>query len=86
VLWPGGRPVGTSGRFRRHGAGVDDIGVGPLVKSGQIMAAQDKLPLKGLCFVLIDLAAQGINGNFHRESSWTKAKTGEIPVVFPLCL
>ena len=50
------------------GAGVDDIGVGRVLKRDERMAAARQLLLHGLRLILVDLAAEGIDGNSHGNS------------------
>ena len=53
---------------RRHGAGVDEIGVAVVgIRSADVAKGQ-KLLLHGLRFILIDLAAKRITLKFHRVS------------------
>ena len=51
------------------GAGVDDIGVGLLLKGHENVAPGSEHLLQCLSFVLIDLAAEGIKSNFHSRKS-----------------
>ena len=48
------------------GTGVDDVGVGFGFKVRQGVAPALQFQLHGSRFVLVDLAAQGINSNSHR--------------------
>ena len=48
------------------GTGVDDVGVGQVLKGDQGVTAAEQLALHGLGLILVDLAAQGVDGNVHR--------------------
>ena len=52
------------------GTGVDDIGIRRLVKGYQRVAPADELLLHGLCFILVYLAAKGVNCNAHLALSF----------------
>ena len=47
-------------------AGVDKATVSRVLKGDQFMPAAAQLGLQGGGLVLVDLAAQGMDGNFHR--------------------
>ena len=51
-------------------AGVDDIGVRRRVEGNQCVSPADKLLLHGLRFILIYLAAKGVNRNAHLALSF----------------
>ena len=53
---------------RRHGAGVDEIGVAVVGIRAADVAKGQKLLLHSLRFILIDLAAKRITLKFHRVS------------------
>ena len=53
---------------RRHGAGIDEIGVAVVGIRAADVAKGQKLLLHGLRFILIDLAAKRITLKFHRVS------------------
>ncbi len=52
-------------RYGGDGAGVDDIGIAGGLKGGDLMPPEPEELLHSLRFILIDLAAQGIESNFH---------------------
>src|SRR5699024_11677804 len=54
------------------GTGIDEVGVGGTVKGDQSMAPADQLGLHGLGLVLVDLTAQGKNGDIHWHSFFKK--------------
>ena len=53
---------------RRHGAGIDEIGIAVVGIRAADVAKGQKLLLHGLRFILIDLAAKRITLKFHRVS------------------
>ena len=65
ALSPADRVAGFFVADRSDGAGVDDIGVGWPVEGHQDMAPGGQLLLHGGSLVLIDLTAQGIDGDIH---------------------
>ena len=56
------------------GAGVDDVSVGSVGEVHQRVAPALQLRLHGRRFILIDLAAKGVNGNSHGDSPCTLGK------------
>ena len=52
------------------GAGIDDVGIRRFLKGHQCVAPADKLLLHGLCFILVHLAAKGVNRNAHLALSF----------------
>ena len=50
---------------RRDGAAVDDIGIRRVGEVHDLVSPAAQLLLHGLGLELVDLAAQGVNGNFH---------------------
>ena len=66
-----GPAQGVSGLFitdRRDGTGIDNVKIAGLIKPARLIAPGDKVLLQRLGFILVYLAAQGVDGKLHGKS------------------